>query len=292
MSKHVTLRPRRFYWSLYIACFFALLSVGNPIFLVFVIPLLGIAYKANKDGFCNSNDLELKTINKFCVDTYNQIQNEYEKISSFDEVADWDLKAKSYIAEIDNYHQLLSNHKSYLKHKIEELEGDRLNGKWYERIFKYHTKERVVAEILKEFEKINFQYFRSVLQSQIEFSPNNDEEKKTILEKLSHLKDDLKNRKKDLMDGKRLIREKAKNRNEEISKSLFSSAKSRQISRQANKRLKEDALSELEHNMNQIIDRLVLIDRNIEWVKKINSKKKAVNSFDVSPYDKTKSKAS
>ena len=292
MNKHVSLRPRRFYWCLYSAGFFGVLSFGNPVFLVAVIPLIGIAYKSNKDGSCDSNDLGLKNINQFSTDPYNQIQNAYERIASFDEVENWDSTAAAYISEIDNYHQLLNDHKSYLKSKIDEFRKEREAGKVHEKIFKYHTKERVVGEILNEFEKISFESLKSNLQSQIEFSPNNDEEKKDILEKLADLKDDLKNRKKDIMDGKRFVREKAKNKNEEISNSFFSSPQSRRLDRHANKQAKEQALAELERNKNQLIVQMEFADRQIAWVKKINGKKKAVGNFDISPAEKTKSKAS
>ncbi len=257
MNKNVRLMPRRFYWCLYLAGFFSLLSLSNPIFIIIVGALGIFAFKARKNGSCDSIDLNLNTINNFSTDEYTKIQKAHESISSFAEVTDWDLKASAQILEIENFHKNLSLHKEYLKSKIDDYRKERESGNFIERIFKYHTKERVIFEILNELQKVGFEQLMSHLRQQIEFSPNNLDEK-----------------------------------NAEISNRFFSNPKSRRLDRQSNKYEKEQALAELEANKNQIIDQIALIDRQIAWVKQIGGKQKLSGSLDISSIDKTKLKAS
>jgi hypothetical protein len=292
MNIDITLRPRRFYWFSYTGGFFALLSFSNPFLLVVVAILSTLAYKAYKDGTCISKDLKLNSINEFSTDEHYKLQRDYYSITSFDDVARWDSEAKLQIVEIQKYCQLLTDYKKYLQSKLVEYERERLAGKFSETILGYHTKERVVSKILSEVNKVDHAYLIINLKEQIEFSPNNIDEKKAILEKLAHLKENLNEQKKDIMDNKRNVRENAKNKNAEISNRFFSSPQSRRFDRQANRSEKEEALAHLEIVKNQLISQVAFVDRQIAWVKQISGKQKAVSGSDISATDKTKFKAS
>lgn len=279
MNIHEIEKPQRLSVSItgIIISTLSFLASGEVITLLIIPPLTWMGLHAYHFGSTSLKDLEVDLFLGYNFNNYHQLVSIYENIRSYEDVKIWDESAEIEIISMNKY---LSEKYAYRKSVQElylRLKSNDKSKSFIENLFSYKSKYRMIHKIIHRIDSLELDSYQSELRQKVEFTPNNDTEKREILNQLDLLKANFKDQKSEFTHNMKVVKAHSQMRNSQINNSYFSSPSSRRLDREANKRNREAALNELQKGRYEVECKIADIERKIRWIQNIKDRSKVAS---------------
>ncbi len=198
---------------------------------------------------------------------------QFSFLSTFAEVVDWDSRAAR---EVENLTNAISSIDFELTHRVlmlEQAKQERQQKSALSRILSGSGEEKKIQGEIDALvsQKSQYERFIEELKSKIDITPNNSEERTTMLKELQLEKKELQLKKRGINEQMRVIRTAARQQSVNLPNTFsgaFGGSKYRASERRSIRYHKEAALSPHEDDKSTIEQELLHLEKDILWVER------------------------
>ena len=221
-----------------------------------------------------SNGFRLPSITPFNVKEAQDLVSEFDGLTTFADVEEWDARASVQLKAIEAYLITLSTAESEVNAaevRVTEAANQRsvVRRLWgpLPEVKLVQTLKSQMAQIREVLGKLSDQ-----LESAIDKTPNSREEQIEMLRELKLEKKELAFQKRQAVEAKRQITTSARQQSAQVGAgflgAMLTNPKSRRVSRMGIRLRKEAALAPHENLRTQLEKQILVIDRAIHWVER------------------------
>jgi hypothetical protein len=194
-------------------------------------------------------------------------------LSTFDQVKEWDANASTQIDILGQSIRALDSEAIKVKSEFDQALLEHNNKSFISKVFSKNPKQKfdtTISEI--ENQKAKLELFIEEIQNKIDFTPNTESEKKTLLTELRLHKKELSTQKREIQAEMREIRVNARQESANVSNNLLGivgGSKVTAAQRRSIRYQKEADLAPHEDQKAAIERQLIEVDRLVLWVERI-----------------------
>lgn len=210
---------------------------------------------------------------EFSFEEINKLTAQFQSLQTFEEVADWDYRAKQAIESINGIIRNSQTEKAQTQSKLQQLQNDHEEKSIFGKILGGKKELNQLEEKIGKIDTLisKFESLINDIQSKIDITPNTPEEKTHLLKELSLEKKELTVKKREINAQIKEIRTAARQKSVNTTDSLvgvIAGSKYRAATRRDIRYQKEQMLTPHEDEKSYIERQLLQIDKDILWVER------------------------
>lgn len=197
----------------------------------------------------------------------------FDALATYEDVSSWDNIAKVYLRELDNELRRCEDQNRLLLRQRADADAAHRGKSLIARAFGTSPVAKIqvtIDDLARHIDKLS--QLLELIQANIDFSPNDPQSKKEVIQELRLRKKALQLEKREIAHGMQALRVEARQMSATANTSLaglLGGRKGTALQRQAIRRSKESAIAPHEQEKARIEWELMTIDKMILWVERI-----------------------